>query len=641
MCGICGVIQITGEPRRVIAPDVLDAMTDAMTHRGPNDRGTFVEPGVALGVRRLSIVDVEGGHQPFSNEDGRIWAIQNGELYNHAELRESLRAQGHRFASRCDTEVLPHLYERYGASFAEQLRGMFGLAVWDGVERRAIVARDRLGIKPLYYATSGDLLVFASELKSLLASGLVGGDLDYEALDSYLSFGFVPAPRTPLAGVSKLLPGHRLVVEDSLMRTERYWRYPRPDPGPTGLGIDYYGGRLLEELEESVRLRLMSDVPLGAMLSGGLDSSMIVALMARQMSEPVKTFSIGFAEAGETSELADARHVANLFGAEHHELELSFTDAAVDLAELVWHLDEPLADLSALGFLALCELAAQHVTVALSGQGADELLGGYRKHQAAALCATWGRLPKPVRAAGAAAAPLARGRLRRAARTLTAADPASRLVAMSNKLDDDLRRRLLRGPLADTDGRGALRAVDALLNGGPDHPLGTTLFLDGQLALPDDMLHYFDRTSMAHSLEVRVPFLDHHVVEFAATIPDRFKIRRLTTKVLLKHVARGVLPDRIIDKPKLGFFREEVDAWFRAQTRGAISDYLLGPSPRYAELLDRREVERLVHAHAEGSDTRNPHLLLSILMLEVWLASYLPRALPPRPAAREQIVVRA
>jgi asparagine synthase (glutamine-hydrolysing) len=628
MCGICGVIQIGGEPRRVVAPVVLDSMTDAMTHRGPNDRGTHMAPGVAIGARRLSIVDVEGGHQPFANEDGSVWAVQNGELYTHEALRVQLRTEGHEFRSRCDTEILPHLYERYGTRFPEYLRGKFGIAVWDGRERRGVLVRDRLGVKPLYYAVVDDLVVFGSELKSVLASGLVGTELDLEAIDSYLAFGFVPAPRSPLREVKKLLPGHRLVVDPNGVREERYWQYPKPDPGPVATGVDTYGEVLLEQLEESVRLRLMSDVPLGAMLSGGLDSSLVVALMARHMSEPVKTFSIGFAEAGESNELADARLVASIFGADHHELELSLSDQSVDLAELTWFMDEPLADLSGLGFLALSELAARHVTVALSGQGADELLGGYLKHRAASLVSTWNRLPGPVRRAGAAAAPYARGRLRRAARTLTAPDAATRLVQMSNKLDPALRAELVRGPLAELDGDASLRAVQALLDGIPDQPLATTLYLDGQLALVDDMLHYFDRASMAHSLEVRVPFLDHHVVEYSATIPDEFKVRRLTTKYVLKRASEGLLPDSIIHKRKLGFFRPAVDQWFRAQTRGAISDYLLGPNPRYAEILDPSAVGRLVRAHADGSDTSNPHLLLAILMLEVWLSSYLPRALP-------------
>jgi asparagine synthase (glutamine-hydrolysing) len=624
MCGICGVVQVDGPPRAVVPQAILDRMTDAMTHRGPNDRGTYVAPGVAFGVRRLSIIDVEGGHQPFSNEDGTIWAIQNGELYNHADLRRELEGSGHRFASVCDTEVIPHLYEHAGTAFAERLRGKFGLAVWDERRQRATVVRDRLGVKPLYYARTGDVVVFASELKSLLTSGLVEPEIDARAVDALLTFGFIPGPLSPIVGVSKLMPGHRLVIEPGIVRTEAYWRYPRPAPGPAGLGIDHYADGVMASLEEAVRLRLMSDVPVGAMLSGGLDSSLVVALMARHTTQPVKTFSIGFAEAGDGNELADAREIASIFGTEHHELELSFSEQSVDLAELVWFLDEPLADLSALGFLALSELAATSVTVALSGQGADELYGGYLKHKAAALAGRWDRLPGGIRRAGAALAPHARGRMKRSASTLLASDPAARLMAMSSKLDPALRRELVRGPLAALDEDPAFAAVRAALGDVEATALATTLYLDGQLALVDDMLHYFDRASMAHSLEVRVPFLDHAVVEHAATIPDRFKVNGLTTKKVLKHAAKDILPDRIINKRKLGFFREEVDAWFRAQLSGPASDYLLGVSPKYEEFLDRRVVERLVRSHATGDDAHS-HLLLAILMLEVWLSTFLPR----------------
>ncbi len=397
MCGICGAVQLGGAPKEVLGVDTLERMTDLMSHRGPDDRGTYLAPGVALGVRRLSIVDVEEGHQPVSSEDRNVWAIQNGELYNHIPVRRQLEQQGHRFLSRCDTEILPHLYEQHGDRFPELLRGMFGLAVWDGARRRAVLARDRLGIKPLYYSVCGDVLVFASELKSLLASGLVDGGLDYEAIDAFLTLGFFPTPATPLAGVSKLQPGHRLVVERGKVRIESYWSYPAPTVSPESVSPEEWAERLLEELEESVRLRLMSDVPLGAMLSGGLDSSLIVALMARNMTEPVKTFSVGFAEAGAGNELREARLVAEQLGCEHHELELSFHSLEVDLRDLVWHLDEPLADLSSLGFLALSELASEHVTVALSGQGADELFGGYNKHRAASLAGRWRRAPWALR----------------------------------------------------------------------------------------------------------------------------------------------------------------------------------------------------------------------------------------------------
>jgi len=624
VCGICGVVQVGGEPRAVIEPGVLDRMTDAMTHRGPNDRGTYQAPGVALGVRRLSIVDVAMGHQPFSNEDESVWAIQNGELYNHEEIREDLARRGHRFASRCDTEILPHLYEDAGVRFAERLRGKFGIAVWDERRRRAVVARDRLGVKPMYYAQAGDLVVFASELKSLLASGLIGTGLDFEAIEAYMTLGFVPAPMTPLAQVRKLMPGERLIIAPDGVRPERYWEYPKPGADKTSSAEELAAG-LLERVEDAVRVRLMSDVPLGAMLSGGLDSSLIVALMARNMGEPVKTFSVGFTEDGLANELADARYVASVFGTDHHELEISSTQQDVKLDDLLWSLDEPIADLSSLGFLALSKLAAQHVTVALSGQGADELLGGYKKHRAAALVESWQRLPRPLRRAGERGMLAGPSRLHRAARTLAASDASDRLLAMSGRVDDELRRALYCGPLAESDGRAALRAILPLTKDVDGGALAATLHIDGQLALPDDLLHYFDRTSMTQSLEVRVPFLDHHVVEYCARIPTSLKVRRLRTKHLLKEAARGIVPQRIIDKRKIGFFRGATSRWLQSQMDYAISDYLLAPSPRYAEFLDRAVVERLVAEHRSGRPV-DSQLLVAILMLEVWLSSYHPRA---------------
>jgi asparagine synthase (glutamine-hydrolysing) len=601
----------------------LDRMTDVMAHRGPDDRGTHVADGVAFGARRLSVVDVEGGHQPFANETRSVWGMQNGELYNHAELRAELTAEGHRFRSRCDTEVLPHLYERFGAAFPEQLQGMFGLAVWDGERRRAVIARDRLGIKPLYWAVRDDLLIFASELKSLLASGLIEPRLDYDAVGTYLTFGFFTGPDTPFEGVSKVPPGHRIVADASGVRVEQFWAYPEPQAGE-GSEREFVDG-LLERLEESVRMRLMADVPLGAMLSGGLDSSLIVALMARNTSQSVKTFSIGFAE-DPSSELDDARLVASALGADHHELELS-ADQPVDLEQLAWFMDEPLADLSALGFLALSELAAEHVTVALSGQGADELLGGYRKHRAAALVRASRRLPGGMVRGMAALGATGPRSGRRAARTLGARNDVDRLLAMSSQLDDELRGRLLRGPLAAADPMAAHRAVSRRLGAVAADPVAATLHIDGQLALVDDMLHYFDRASMAHSLEVRVPFLDHRVVEYCATIPSELKVKRLRTKHLLKEAARGIVPDRVIDKRKIGFFRGSVAGWFGAQSASAVRDHLLDPGARYTEFLDRGTVEALVRSHLAGDQPDAGQLLLSILMLEVWLSSYVPRAL--------------
>ena len=603
-------------------------MTDVMTHRGPDDRGTYEAPGIALGMRRLSIVDIEGGHQPVASEAGDVWAVQNGELYNHEQLRAELRARGHRLHSRCDTEVIPHIYEDSGPGFAARLRGIFGIAVWDQTRRRAVLTRDRLGVKPLYWARAGDLLVFASELKGLLASGLVDTELDYDAIDAYLTLGFIPAPRTPLAQVSKLMPGHQLAVEDGGFEISRYWRYPEPAvASPRSTAGDYADG-LIDVLEEAVRLRLMSDVPLGAMLSGGLDSSLIVALMARHSDRPVKTFSVGFSD-DHDNELDDARYVSSVFGTEHHELELSFLDHSVDLEDLVWSLDEPLADVSALGFEALSRLASRHVTVALSGQGADELLGGYTKHRAAALVGAWMNLPAPVRAGGAVIARRAPGRFRRAGQTLAAQNPVDRLIEMSGRLGGGRRESLYRGPLYGKTGTAALEAVNELAAGVVDTPLPVTLHIDAQLALADLMLHYFDRASMAHSLEVRVPFLDHHVVEYCARIPTDLKVRRLQTKYVLKRGAEGIVPSRIIHKRKLGFFVGPSQGWLAAQLTAGALEPALGSDIRCAEFLDPAAVERLARAHQTGSDVSNTQLLTAILMLEIWLQSYIPRALAP------------
>jgi asparagine synthase (glutamine-hydrolysing) len=406
------------------------------------------------------------------------------------------------------------------------------------------------------------------------------------------------------------------------------------------LRADEYAEGLMEVLEEAVRLRLMSDVPLGAMLSGGLDSTLIVALMARHMSQPVKTFSVGFAEDHDTNELTDARYVSSVFGTEHHELELSFLDNAVDLGDLVWSMDEPLADVSTLGFDALSRLASQHVTVALSGQGADELLGGYKKHRAAALVGAWMNLPAPVRTTGGAIARRAPGRFRRAGQTLAAPNPVDRLIEMSGRLGGGLRESLYRGPLHGKRGAAALETINELAPGVVDSPLSVTLHIDAQLALADLMLHYFDRASMAHSLEVRVPFLDHRVVEYCAGIPADLKVRRLQTKYVLKRGARGIVPSRIIHKRKLGFFVGPSRGWLQARLAAGALEPVTGSEFRCAEFLDPDEVARLARAHQTGDDTSNTQLLTAILMLETWLQSYLPRALAAPPASPVAMTTR-
>jgi asparagine synthase (glutamine-hydrolysing) len=524
---------------------------------------------------------------------------------------------------------LPRLYERSGSDFPEQLRGKFAVALWDTRSRRALLVRDRLGLKPLYFAVVGDLLVFGSELKSVLASGLIPTDLDYEAIDAYLSLGFCPTPSTVLKAVRKLSPGSRLVADADGVRVESYWAFPQPRPA-TDVSEHEFAGRLLAALEESVRLHLRGESQASAVLSGGLDSSFVVALLARNTSRPVKTFTVGFAEAGEHNEIPDARFISDTYGCEHHQLELSQRDPSVDLPKLIWYLDEPLADLSPLGLLALSALAAKEVDSVFSGQGSDQLFGGYRKHTAASIVGYYKNIPGATAAARAFPPRMLPARFARAAEALAARDAASRLIAMSGRAGADLRTKLARNELARLDGRSGERAVRSRLNGLNDDPLPAALYLDSQLELVDDLLHYFDRATMAHALEVRAPFLDHEFVELSATIPAHFKVKRLRNKHVLRLAAEGVLPTRVISdkkKTKIGFFHSAVDSWLRAQVSGAVSEYLLADNLACSEFLDQGELQAAVRRHIDGRETHNTYGLFAILMLEVWLSSYLPRAL--------------
>ena len=438
-------------------------MTSAIEHRGPDEAGHGIHPGVALGMRRLSIIDVAGSHQPVSTEDEQVTAVFNGELFNFPELREELLGKGHKLATHGDSETIVHLYEEYGPDFVRRLRGMFAIALWDKPRRRLVLARDRMGVKPLYYASTPDGLAFASEVKALLAGGLVRAELDPLGAELFLAHGFVPGPYTLFAGVRKLEPAALMVFEDGKIVDHRpYWN-PWEDGAPRkALPWAEEQEQLMELLRESVRARMISDVPLGVMLSGGLDSSLITALMAEQSSRPVQTFSIGFAE-DEVSELGDAEMVAKRFGTDHHALVTSAAEHTGLLDEAIWHLEGPIADVSCLGFILLSRLAREHVTVALSGQGADELLGGYRKHEIASAAAMLQRaVPAPALrlAASAARRPVQRSTFARGMLALTTDDPVERLLAMSRVLQPGERETLLhpdfRHPQAEAEITGVV-----------------------------------------------------------------------------------------------------------------------------------------------------------------------------------------
>ena len=619
MCGICGIVA--ADPRQVPAePATLRAMTSAMVHRGPDDDGYLIEPGVALGMRRLSIIDVVGSAQPIANENDSVWTVFNGEIYNFKELRRELAGRGHSLGTGGDTETIVHLYEDHGVAFPERLRGMFGIAVWDRERRRLTLARDRMGVKPLYYVTGSFGLAFASEVKSLIAGGLVDPALDPLGAELFLAWGYVPGPHTLFSGVRKLMPGSTLVWEDGAIREEReYWDPWGGPPLESGRSWEEDAERLLELLRSSVRARMISDVPLGVMLSGGIDSSLIATLMAEASPRPIKTFSVGFVEDAEANELADARRVAQRLGSDHHELTTSALEHADMLDEALWHMEEPVADLSYLGFLALSRLARQSVTVALSGQGADELLGGYRKHQIAAGASALAHTPRLRRLllAGGGLLPV-ESTLARGVTALATRDPAERLLAMSRVVSAEQRLQMLEPEFREAAAEDAIAGVVRRhLPSSSSSPLAETLHLDARVALVDNMFLYFDKMSMAASLEVRVPFMDLDVVTFCRGLPDSRKVWRLRRKEVLRRASRGLLDDAIIDKKKRGFFHSALGTWLELHRDTLIRDTLLdGKTAARGQF--RPDVVRALVERAGQDGKKTDQRLFSMFLLERW-----------------------
>jgi asparagine synthase (glutamine-hydrolysing) len=618
MCGICGVAgRVTdGAP---IGSAQLHAMTDVIAHRGPDEDGHHIAPGIAMGMRRLSVIDLASSHQPLSNESGDVWTVFNGEIYNFPELRIELQSQGHRLATSGDTETIVHLYEEHGLDFPKHLRGMFGIAVWDAARRRLVLTRDRMGVKPLYYALTEDGLAFGSEVKSLIAGGLVEPQLDPLAAELYLAYGYVPGPRTLFEGVRKLAPASTLVWESgSLVGESTYWT-PWEGDAPSSGTWEEDQDTLLRLLRDSVQARMISDVPLGVMLSGGLDSSLVTALMSEASSSPVKTFSVGFTEDADANELADARRVADRFGTDHHELLTSASEHPSLIAEALWHLEEPVTDLSFLGFFLLSRLAREDVTVALCGQAADELLGGYAKHAVAHAADRFGHLPKPVRraAAGIGGRMPDGSRSGRGLRAITTEDHADRVLQMSRVISATQSRELLDTDFANPGLDQELRRiVNSRLSHRGGSVLQETLFLDTKLALVDLMFLYFDKMSMATSLEVRVPFADHNVVAFCMGLPDDRRILRGRRKEILRRVSRGLLDDATIDKKKRGFFRGASSTWLDSHRSGIVSDTLLDERARGRGIFKPKAVSELV-THSQGSG-RAGEPLLAVLLLELW-----------------------
>ncbi len=625
MCGIAGIVRSGTVP---VDEALLSRMCEAIRHRGPDEGGFYVKGPVGLGVRRLSIIDVKGGQQPIANQDRTAWIVFNGEIYNYLELREKLEKLGHKFYTNSDTEAVVHAYDQYGADCPKYLRGMFAFAIWNEKTQELFLARDRIGKKPLLFAEVGRDFIFGSEFSALLLHPRLSREIDTRALDYYLSFMCVPAPFTAYRSIKKLEPGHTLTWRRGEIRIARYWQ---PDfSKKLVITEEEAGERALELLREAVRIRLMSEVPLGAFLSGGIDSSAVVALMSEESSEPVKTFSIGFEEQ-DFSELHHARRVAQHVGANHHEFIVR-PDALDVLPILVKHYGEPYADSSAIPTYYVARETRRHVTVALNGDGGDESFAGYYRYAAMRFADHYHRLPAVLRKSVVNQAlgfipgrQSSRSQVSRAKRFLQTASltKVDRYLRWVSVFDVETKRELYSEDFnRATEGFEAsdlLAPWFATANG--SGIVDASLLTDLMTYLPNDLLVKVDIASMAVSLEARSPFLDHHVIEFAASLPEKLKLRGLTTKYLLKRVLKKLLPAENLQRGKMGF-GVPIGHWFRGQMQPFLREVLLSEKALRRGLFKPQMVHQLVDLHVRGERDYS-HQLWTLLMLELWFREFI------------------
>ena len=621
MCGIAGILRLDGRP---VNPETLAGMMLALRHRGPDDADYVADGPVGLGNRRLSIVDLAGGHQPMANATGTVWVIQNGEIYNFPELRRMLEARGRRFRTRSDTEAILHVYEEFGVAGIERLRGMFALAIWDAVNRRLLVARDQVGIKPLYYHLDGRRLVFASEIRSLLADPDVPRELWPPAMDRFLTFYYVPGNETVFAGIRRLPPAHVMVVENNRVEVRRYWQLNvEPQEGLTDAAR---AEALWERLTAAVERHLLADVPVGVFLSGGIDSSAIVAALARLGRTDAPTFSVGFRGAGYFDESRDARRVARHFGFPHQTLTVE-PDVTTLLPQVVESLEEPMGGPTTLLNYLISRVAREHVKVALTGLGGDELFGGYRRYLGAQAARRLERLPGAVRrglrrALGALPATnetRAGYHLEALRRLLHAADVShpDAYISMLSIFTPGMKARLYADGVAEAASDGAASAFRAhAARQRRADLLGQLFYLDLVTYLPDNLLLFTDKTSMAVSLELRVPFLDLDLIELAAALPQRQRVRGHHLKYLLRRAVAPTLPREVLAKPKQGF-SAPVGGWLRRELREYTDELLSARSLRQRGLWNPSYVAELISQHRSGArDWGNQ--LFALVMFELW-----------------------
>lgn len=627
MCGIAGIVT----PGAVPVRETIERMLAAQAHRGPDGSYVWTEECVALGMRRLAIVDVAGGAQPLHNEDDTIQVLFNGEIYNNRRLRGGLEARGHRLDSATDGAVIPHLYEELGEGLFTELAGIFAIAIWDRQEHTLLLARDQLGVKPLYVHCSSGGIRFASEIKALLEDPAVSRELDLTALDQYLTFRFTPAPRTLLAGVDKVEPGTMWRWCDGELTRTRYWR--SAPPPRSSLSFRSAADRFLTEFELAVGRQMMSDRPIGVMLSGGVDSAAVTASMARR-SGSVNTFTIGFEGGGDTDETALARETAGLFGTNHHELIVSDSEFLAEFSRVVEMLEEPVGTSSALGFRAVSRLAKPHVPVLLSGQGADELLAGYWRYVGEWIAATALALPRPLSAAlpvlAAGSSRVRSARVERGLRALRSPQVHDRFMSIYAVLTPE-QKRWLYGPemLAASLSRPSA-PVDRLLAEAPDRdPLDKMMYVDLRLWLPDDLLLVGDKMSMAESVEMRVPFLDTALVDFVESLPSGYKIRRGRRKAVAKAAFEAILPRKIVHRKERGF-ATPIDRWLRTTMAHYARDMMLASDAVCPRLFSRGALEELLARHERGQFDHTRQLFC-LLTFELWGRMFLDKVSPPDP----------
>lgn len=638
MCGIAGAINYY--EKRNVSKRLIQDMVSVLEHRGPDDMGLYVKGPAGLGVRRLSVIDVETGHQPIGNEDSSIWVVFNGEIYNYKDLRAELEKKHHKFKTNTDTEILVHLYEDMGRNLVTRLNGMFAFALWDSKRRILLLGRDRAGIKPLYYYIGRDKILFASEMKALLQDPVVPRDLDFQAVHAYLSLMYVPTPLTIFKGIKKLPPAHTLEYMDGEVSIQRYWSIPyqaddapETDPHPKPFNqqtVKYYAGEIRERLKAAVQRQLVSDVPLGAFLSGGIDSSAIVALMTQTANTQVKTFSIGFRNAGYYDEREYAQKIAAQFSTQHHEFEVE-PNALEVLPLLVKYFDEPFADSSAIPTYYLAKMARQHVTVCLSGTGGDELFAGYRRYLVEDLMKQYQKIPRPLQGLFgkiAGSLPVARTSaikeyflLLKRFLGCRADTPMLRHLHLMTCFHDDAKTQLY----TEAFPQNLREAMESLTRyyRRTDHfdDLTRTLWADFHTYLPDDLLVKEDRMTMAVSLEGRVPYLDHEFMEFVAAIPSAFKTHRLTTKYILKEALRGLLPDNIIDRRKHGF-AVPIGEWFKTDLKAYATEVFQDKTTTERGWFNTTYILSLLNDHQNGLQDYSSQLW-ALLIFELWCREYL------------------